>query len=267
VFHRVDLDPPLALPADPYAVCDTRMCSGLEKEGHKVGTVEHLMSALAGLGIDNLHVDIDAPEIPILDGSSGPFVFLLQSAGIEEQPAAKKFLRVKKAVEYREGDKWVRLEPHDGFRLTFSIVFDHPAIDATSTSVTIDFAEHSYIRDVARARTFGFMQDVDMMRAHGLALGGSLDNAIVMDEYRVLNADGLRYADEFVKHKVLDAIGDLYLCGHPLLAAYSAHKAGHALNNQILRVLLEDASAWEIVSFDKEVPTAVEHQFAAAPAV
>lgn len=267
VFHRVDLDPPLALPADPYAVCDTRMCSGLEKEGQKVGTVEHLMSALAGLGIDNLHVDIDAPEIPILDGSSGPFVFLLQSAGIEEQPAAKKFLRVTKAVEYREGDKWVRLEPYDGFRLTFSIVFDHPAIDATSTSVTIDFAEHSYIRDVARARTFGFMQDVDMMRAHGLALGGSLDNAIVMDEYRVLNADGLRYVDEFVKHKVLDAIGDLYLCGHPLLAAYSAHKAGHALNNQILRVLLEDASAWEIVSFDKEAPTAVEHQFAAAPAV
>jgi UDP-3-O-[3-hydroxymyristoyl] N-acetylglucosamine deacetylase len=267
VFHRVDLDPPLALPADPYAVCDTRMCSGLEKEGQKVGTVEHLMSALAGLGIDNLHVDIDAPEIPILDGSSGPFVFLLQSAGIEEQPAAKKFLRVTKAVEYREGDKWVRLEPYDGFRLTFSIVFDHPAIDATSTSVTIDFAEHSYIRDVARARTFGFMQDVDVMRAHGLALGGSLDNAIVMDEYRVLNADGLRYVDEFVKHKVLDAIGDLYLCGHPLLAAYSAHKAGHALNNQVLRVLLEDASAWEVVSFDREAPTAVEHQFAAAPAV
>ncbi|NLF52831.1 MAG: UDP-3-O-acyl-N-acetylglucosamine deacetylase [Thauera phenolivorans] len=264
VFHRVDLDPPLSMPADPYAVCDTRMCSGLEKDGQKVGTVEHLMSALAGLGIDNLHVEVDAPEIPILDGSSGPFVFLLQSAGIEEQPAAKKFLRVTKAVEYREGDKWVRLEPYDGFRLTFSIVFDHPAIDATSTSVTIDFAEHSYVRDVARARTFGFMQDVDMMRAHGLALGGSMDNAIVMDEYRVLNADGLRYADEFVKHKVLDAIGDLYLCGHPLLAAYSAHKAGHALNNQILRVLLEDASAWEIVTFDDKAPSAVEHQFAAA---
>ncbi len=264
VFHRVDLDPPLAMPADPYAVCDTRMCSGLEKEGHKVGTVEHLMSALAGLGIDNLHVEVDAPEIPILDGSSGPFVFLLQSAGIEEQPAAKKFLRVTRPVEYREGDKWVRLEPYDGFRLTFSIVFDHPAIDATSTSVTIDFAEHSYIRDVARARTFGFMQDVEMMRAHGLALGGSLDNAIVMDEYRVLNADGLRYDDEFVKHKVLDAIGDLYLCGHPLLAAYSAHKAGHALNNQILRVLLEDASAWEIVTFDDKAPSAVEHQFAVA---
>lgn len=264
IFHRVDLDPPLELPADPYAVCDTRMCSGLEKGGEKVGTVEHLMSALAGLGIDNLHVDVDAPEIPILDGSSGPFVFLLQSAGIEEQAAAKKFLRVKKAVEYREGDKWVRLEPYDGFRLTFSIVFNHPAIDSTSTSVTVDFAEHSYVRDVARARTFGFMQDVESMRAIGLALGGSLDNAIVMDEYRVLNADGLRYVDEFVKHKVLDAIGDLYLCGHPLLAAYSAHKAGHALNNQVLRVLLEDQDAWEVVSFEQDAatPPAVAHQFA-----
>lgn len=264
VFHRVDLDPPLDLPADPYAVCDTRMCSGLEKGGEKVGTVEHLMSALAGLGIDNLHVDVDAPEIPILDGSSGPFVFLLQSVGIEEQSAPKRFMRVKKAVEYREGDKWVRLEPYDGFKLQFSIVFNHPAIDSTSTSVTVDFAEHSYIRDVARARTFGFMQEVEYMRANGLALGGSLDNAIVMDEYRVLNADGLRYVDEFVKHKVLDAIGDLYLCGHPLLAAYSAHKAGHALNNQVLRALLEDESAWEIVTFDKlaTTPAAVIHQFA-----
>jgi UDP-3-O-[3-hydroxymyristoyl] N-acetylglucosamine deacetylase len=268
VFHRVDLDPVVDLPADPYSVCDTRMCSGLERDGAKVGTVEHLMSALAGLGIDNLHVDVDAPEIPILDGSSGPFVFLLQSAGIEEQNAAKRFLRVKKAVEFREGDKWVRLEPYDGFRLTFSIVFNHPAIDKTSTSVTVDFAEHSYVRDVARARTFGFMQDVDSMRANGLALGGSLDNAIVMDEYRVLNADGLRYFDEFVKHKVLDAIGDLYLCGHPLLASYNAHKAGHALNNQILRVLLEDPSAWEIVTFEQpaSTPPAVSHQFDLAPA-
>ena len=240
------------------------MCSGLEKGGHKVGTVEHLMSALAGLGIDNLHVEVDAPEIPILDGSSAPFVFLLQSAGIEEQKAPKKFLRVKKAVEYVEGDKWVKLEPYDGFRLSFSIVFNHPAIDSTSTQVTIDFAEQSYVRDVARARTFGFMQDVEFMRANGLALGGSLENAIVMDEYRVLNAEGLRYADEFVKHKVLDAIGDLYLCGHPLLAAYSAHKAGHALNNQILRVLLEDREAWEIVTFDQaaSTPAAVAHQFA-----
>lgn len=268
VFHRVDVTPPVDLPADPYSVCDTRMCSGLEREGAKVGTVEHLMSALAGLGIDNLHVDVDAPEIPILDGSAGPFVFLLQSAGIEEQKAPKRFLRVKKAVEYREDDKWVRLEPYDGFRLTFSIVFNHPAIEKTSTSVTVDFAEQSYVRDVARARTFGFMQDVDMMRANGLALGGSLDNAIVMDEYRVLNADGLRYVDEFVKHKVLDAIGDLYLCGHPLLAAYSAHKAGHALNNQILRVLLEDRSAWEIVTFEKSAstPAAVTHQFELVPA-
>ena len=254
VFHRVDHNPPIDLPADPYAVCDTRMCSGLEKDGYKIGTVEHLMSALAGLGIDNLHVEVDAPEIPILDGSAGPFVFLLQSAGIAEQAAPKKFLRVKKTVEYHEGDKWVRLSPYDGYRLQFSIVFDHPAIDATANEVTIDFAEHSYVRDVSRARTFGFMQEVEFMRTNGLALGGSLDNAIVMDEYRVLNADGLRYADEFVKHKVLDAIGDLYLCGHPLLAAYSAFKAGHALNNRLLRVLLEDATAWEIVSFDEKMP-------------
>ncbi len=266
VFRRVDLDPPLDLPADPYGVCDTRMCSGLEKGGHKVGTVEHLMSALAGLGIDNLYVDVDAPEIPILDGSAAPFVFLLQSAGIEEQPRPKRFMRVKKAVEYREGDKWVRLEPYDGFRLDFSIVFNHPAIDHAGSSVMVDFARHSYVRDVSRARTFGFMQEVEFMRASGLALGGSLDNAIVMDEYRVLNADGLRYADEFARHKVLDAIGDLYLCGHPLLAAYSAHKAGHALNNQILRVLLEDRSAWEVVSFgqDTAVPAAVARQFAPA---
>ncbi|MBX3680424.1 UDP-3-O-acyl-N-acetylglucosamine deacetylase [Cognatazoarcus halotolerans] len=263
VFRRVDLDPPVDLPADPYSVVDTRMCSGLQQGAAKVGTVEHLMSALAGLGIDNLYVDVDAEEIPILDGSAGPFVFLLQSAGIEEQKAPKKFMRVKKTVEYREDDKWVRLDPHDGFKLEFSIVFNHPAIDKTGTSVVVDFAEQAYVRDVARARTFGFMQDVEFMRSNGLALGGSLDNAIVMDEYRVLNSDGLRYADEFVKHKVLDAIGDLYLCGHPLLAAYSAHKAGHALNNQILRVLLEDRSAWEIVSFesDKATPPAVARLF------
>ncbi len=255
VFRRVDLDPPVDLPCDPYAVVDTRMCSGLQQGEAKIGTVEHLMSALSGLGIDNLYVDVDAPEIPILDGSAGPFVFLLQSAGIEEQPVAKRFLRVKKAVEYVEGDKWVRLEPYDGFRLSFAIHFNHPAIDRTGTSVTIDFAEHAYVRDVARARTFGFMQEVEYLRDNGLAQGGSLDNAIVMDEYRVLNGDGLRYADEFVKHKVLDAIGDLYLCGHPLLAAYSANKAGHALNNQILRVLLENESAWEIVSFDQAAST------------
>lgn len=266
VFHRVDCEPPVSLPADPYAVCDTRMCSGLESGGVKVGTVEHLMSALAGLGIDNLHVDVDAPEIPILDGSSAPFVFLIRSAGVEEQNAPKRFLRVRKEVEYKEGDKWVRLAPHDGFKLDFSIEFNHPAIDSTATRVSVDFARHSYERDVARARTFGFMQDVEFMQANGLALGGSLGNAIVMDEYRVLNADGLRYADEFVKHKVLDAIGDLYLCGHPLLAAYSAHKGGHALNNQILRVLLEDRSAWEVVTFEQaaQTPVGVSRQFAPA---
>lgn len=269
VFHRVDLDPPVSMQADPYAVCDTRMCSGLQHSaGAKVGTVEHLMSALAGLGIDNLHVDVDAPELPILDGSSAPFVFLLRSAGLEVQSSPKRFLRVKKAVEVHDGDKWVRLEPHEGFRLDFSIVFNHPAIDGTATRVSIDFAEQSYERDVSRARTFGFMQDVEFMRANGLALGGSLGNAIVMDEYRVLNAEGLRYADEFVKHKVLDAIGDLYLCGHPLLAAYSAHKAGHAMNNQVLRALLEDRSAWEIVTFEEQArtPAAVQRQFALAPA-
>lgn len=268
VFHRVDLQPALRLPADPYAVCDTRMCSGLERDGHKVGTVEHLMSALAGLGIDNLDVEVDAPEIPILDGSAAPFVYLLESGGIVEQDAAKKFLRVRKPVEYHEDDKWVRLEPYEGFRLSFSIVFNHPAIDSTATQVTVDFARDDYAYDVARARTFGFMQDVEFMQANGLALGGSLENAIVMDEYRVLNDEGLRYGDEFVKHKVLDAIGDLYLCGHPLLAAYSAHKAGHALNNQILRVLLEDPEAWELVSFEApgSSPQALSHQYARPPA-
>ena len=251
VFHRVDLDPVVDLPADPYAVCDTRMCSGLQRQGAKVNTVEHLMSALAGLGIDNAHIDVDAAEIPILDGSAGPFVFLIQSAGIEEQKAPKRFLRVLKPVEYVEGDKWVRLEPYDGFKLSFSILFNHPAIDSTGTSVVVDFAEHSYVREVARARTFGFMQDVEALRDQGLALGGSLENAIVMDEYRVLNSDGLRYADEFVKHKILDAIGDLYLAGHPLLGAFAAHKSGHALNNLLLRALLADASAWEFASFQR----------------
>jgi UDP-3-O-[3-hydroxymyristoyl] N-acetylglucosamine deacetylase len=252
VFRRVDLDPPVDLPASPYSVVDTRLCSGLQNGTAKIGTVEHLMSALSGLGVDNAYVDVDGPEIPILDGSSAPFVFLIQSAGIEVQNAPKRFLRVKKAVEYREGDKWVKLEPHDGFKLTFSIHFNHPAIDRTGTEVSVDFSEQSYAREIARARTFGFMHEVEYMRDNGLARGGSLDNAIVMDEYRVLNADGLRYADEFVKHKVLDAIGDLFLAGHPLLAAYSAHKSGHALNNQILRVLLEDKTAWEIVTFEED---------------
>jgi UDP-3-O-[3-hydroxymyristoyl] N-acetylglucosamine deacetylase len=259
VFRRVDLDPPIDLRADPMMVGDTRMASCLEKDGVKIGTVEHVMSALAGLGIDNLYIDVDAAEIPIMDGSASTFVFLLKSAGIEEQPAAKRFLRVRKTVEVRDGDKWAKFEPYDGFRLSFSIVFNHPAVDQTGTSTTFDFAEHSYVREVARARTFGFMQDVEMLRENGLALGGSLDNAIVMDEYRVLNTDGLRYADEFVKHKVLDAIGDLYLAGHPLLASFSAHKSGHALNNVLLRKLLADASAWELVTFEQpgQTPPAI----------
>ena len=263
VFHRVDLTPVVDMKADPYAVGDTRMASCLEKDGAKLGTVEHLMSALAGLGIDNLHVDVDAEEIPILDGSASPFVFLLQSAGIEEQNAAKRFLRVKKTVEIRDGDKWARLSPYEGFRLEFSIQFNHPAVDRSGTKVAVDFADQSYIRDISRARTFGFTQDVEAMRSQGLALGGSLENAIVMDEYRVLNADGLRVPDEFVRHKVLDAIGDLYLVGAPLLALFCAHKSGHALNNRLLRALLADADAWEWASFElpETTPARVAHLY------
>lgn len=255
VFHRVDLNPVVDIKADPFAVGDTRMASCLEKDGAKLGTVEHLMSALAGLGIDNVHVDVDAEEIPILDGSAAPFVFLLQSAGIEEQSAPKRFMRVKKVVEVKDGDKWARLSPYDGFRLEFSIQFNHPAVDKSGTQVAVDFADQSYIRNIARARTFGFTQDVEAMQAQGLALGGSLENAIVMDEYRVLNAEGLRVPDEFVRHKVLDAVGDLYLVGAPLLATFSAHKSGHALNNKLLRALLADATAWEWATFEQSATT------------
>jgi UDP-3-O-[3-hydroxymyristoyl] N-acetylglucosamine deacetylase len=251
VFRRIDLASPVEIRAEPYAVGDTRLSSCLEKDGVRISTVEHLMSALAGLGIDNAYVDVTAPEVPIMDGSAGPFVFLLQSAGIEEQNAPKQFIRILHPVEVREGDKWVRLEPHNGFKLTLGIDFEHPVFDRTRKSVCIDFATTSYIREVSRARTFGFMQDVESMRAQGLALGGSLDNAIVMDEYRVLNTDGLRYDDEFVKHKVLDAIGDLYLLGHPLIGAFSGYKSGHALNNRLLRRLLEERLAWEFVSFER----------------
>lgn len=252
VFRRVDREQPVDIRADPYAVGDTRLSSCLEKNGVRVSTVEHLMSALAGLGIDNAYVDLTAAEVPIMDGSAGPFVFLLQSAGIEEQPVAKKFIRVLKTLELRHGDKWVRFEPYNGFRVDFRIEFDHPVFSEANRRVVVDFATTSYVKEVARARTFGFMQDVENMRAQGLALGGSLDNAIVMDEYRVLNSDGLRYDDEFVKHKVLDAIGDLYLLGHPLVGSFSAYKSGHALNNQLLRSLVEDASAWEFVTFNRQ---------------
>ncbi|HUF82133.1 MAG TPA: UDP-3-O-acyl-N-acetylglucosamine deacetylase [Burkholderiales bacterium] len=251
VFRRIDLSPPVAIKGEPYAVGDTRLSSSLEKGAAKVATVEHLMSALAGLGIDNAYVDLTAPEVPIMDGSAGPFVFLLQSAGIEEQDAPKKFIRILKPVEVRDGDKWARFEPHAGYKLTMSIDFAHPVFDRSRQTVTVDFSTTSYIKEVSRARTFGFMQDVETMRAQGLALGGSLDNAIVMDEYRVLNTDGLRYEDEFVKHKVLDAIGDLYLLGHSLIGAYAAHKTGHALNNRLLRRLVEDKPCWELVSFDR----------------
>jgi UDP-3-O-[3-hydroxymyristoyl] N-acetylglucosamine deacetylase len=272
VFRRTDLPEPVEIRAQAEQVGDTRMASTLIAPGSagadavKVATVEHLMSALAGLGIDNLYVDVTAAEIPILDGSAGSFVFLIQSVGVEEQSAAKRFIRVKQAVEVREGDKWARLDPHFGFKLAFSIDFGHPAIDATVQQVEVDFARESYLSAIARARTFGFMQDVEALRSHGLAQGGSLGNAIVMDEYRVLNSDGLRSDDEFVKHKILDAIGDLYLIGHPLLAAYSAHKSGHALNNLLLRALLADESAWEMVSFAqrREAPRLFELDWAGA---
>lgn len=250
VFRRVDLPEPVDIPAKAFLVGDTRMCSCLEKDGVKVGTIEHLMSALAGLGIDNAWIDIDAPEVPILDGSAAPFIFLIQSAGIEEQNAAKRFIRVTRTVEVSDGDKWARFEPYDGYKLAFSIVFNHPAIDKSAQNAELDFAEQSYVREISRARTFGFMQEVEYLRENGLALGGGLENAIVLDEFRVLNQDGLRYSDEFVKHKILDAIGDLYLVGHPLLAAYASHKGGHALNNQLARALLAQEDAWEFVSYD-----------------
>jgi UDP-3-O-[3-hydroxymyristoyl] N-acetylglucosamine deacetylase len=251
VFRRIDLAHPVDIRAQATAVTDTRLCSALEGGGAKVATVEHLMSALAGLGIDNLYVDLDGPEVPIMDGSAGPFVYLLQASGIQEQRAPKRFFRIRRPIEVRDGDKWARFEPYDGFRVSFSIVFDHPVFERSTQSLTVDFAETPYAKDVARARTFGFAQDVEALRNAGLALGGSLDNAVVLDEYRVLNSDGLRYADEFVKHKVLDAIGDLYLIGHPLIGAFSAHKSGHALNNQLLRATLAASDAWELATFER----------------
>ena len=251
VFRRVDLDPPVSFKADARLVHDTRMCTALECDGARVGTVEHLLSAIAGLGIDNLQIDLTASEVPIMDGSAAPFVFLLQSAGVLEQDARKRFIRVVKPIELHDGDKWVRLEPHSGFRITLSIDFAHPATRGSAGSVSIDFADQSYVRDVSRARTFGFMHEVEALRANGLALGGSLDNAIVMDEFRVLNHDGLRTPNELVTHKVLDAIGDLYLAGHPIIGAFTGHKSGHALNNRLVRALLDDPSSFEWASFDR----------------
>ena len=256
VFRRVDLPEPVDIPVSASAVTDTRLASTIANGGAKVHTIEHLMSACAGLGIDNLIVDITAEEVPILDGSAASFVYLLQSAGIELQKVPKRFIRILKPVEVREGEgrqlKWARLDPYHGYKLSFEIEFDHPAVNATGQRVEFDLGQGQYAREIARARTFGFTRDVEMMRSHGLALGGGLDNAIVLDDVKVLNADGLRYADEFVKHKILDAIGDLYIVGHPLLAAYSAFRSGHATNNQLLRALLAQPDAYEIVSFDRE---------------
>ncbi len=260
VFRRVDLPTPVDIPVNVHAVSDTRMATtispGGDPGGPKVQTIEHLLSACAGLGLDNLVIDITAEEVPILDGSAASFVFLLQSAGIALQPAPKRFLRVKKTVELHEGEgaalKWARLAPHHGYKLSFEIEFKHPALDATGQQVSFDFSSGQYRRDIARARTFGFTKDVELMRSRGLGLGGNMDNVIVVDDYRVLNAGGLRYDDEFVKHKILDAIGDMHVLGHPLLASYTAFKGGHALNNRLLRKLMADASAWELVSFDAE---------------
>ncbi len=254
VFRRVDLAQPVDIPISATAVTDTRLASTISNGGAKVFTVEHLMSACAGLGLDNLYIDITAEEVPILDGSASSFVFLLQSAGIVEQNAPKRFIRVLKPVEVREGEganvKWARLEPHHGYKLSFEIDFSHPAVDSTGQSVVFDMDTDVYTRDIARARTFGFTRDVEMLRANGLALGGGLDNAIVMDDYKVLNSDGLRYDDEFVKHKILDAMGDLYLIGKPLLASYVAFRSGHAMNNLLLRELLNHPEAYEVITFD-----------------
>jgi len=266
VFHRVDLSPVVKLKAEVHAVHDTRLSTCLEVAGARVATIEHLMSAFSGLGIDNAIVELNSSEIPIMDGSAGTFIFLIQSAGIMEQSAAKKFIRIKKMVEVKDGDKWVRFDPYNGYKLNFTINFPHPAFTNTKQQVTVDLGENSYIKEVSRARTFGFMQEVEYMRSQGLALGGNLDNAIVMDEYRILNPDGLRSDDEFVKHKVLDAIGDLYLLGHPLIGAFSGYKSGHALNNALLRALLADDQAWEFATFDKneEAPDFLRLQLQAA---
>ncbi|MHB1245436.1 MAG: UDP-3-O-acyl-N-acetylglucosamine deacetylase [Sulfuriferula sp.] len=267
VFRRIDLASPVDLPVSAELVGDTRLCSTLDNGQTSVATVEHLMSALAGLGVDNVYVDLDGPEVPIMDGSASSFVFLLQSAGIETQNVAKKFVRIKETVEVVEGDKWVRFEPFDGFKINFTIDFKHPVFEKSGQEITLDFANTSYIKEVSRARTFGFMQEVEWLRANGLALGGSLDNAIVMDEFRVLNNDGLRYEDEFVKHKVLDAIGDLYILGHPIIGAFNAYKSGHALNNRLLRTLLQAQSAWEYVSFEDEAHAPAGIQQLYAPAI
>ena len=254
IFRRVDLDPVIDIPASLENVCDTRLSTTLEYRGTRVSTVEHLMAAFAGLHIDNAVVELDSTEVPIMDGSAAVFVFLIQSAGIEMQSEAKRFIRIKDRIEVREGDKWARFEPYDGFRLSFSIDFDHPTMKSSAQHATVDLSKASFTKEVSRARTFGFLQDVEALREAGLARGGSLDNAIVLDDDRVINDDGLRYGDEFVKHKILDAIGDLYLLGHPLIGTFSAHKSGHGLNNGLLRELVDQTSCWETVTYDDSEP-------------
>jgi UDP-3-O-[3-hydroxymyristoyl] N-acetylglucosamine deacetylase len=254
-FRRVDLPEPVVIEARPENVGETTLSTTLVNGSVKISTVEHLLSAFAGLGIDNAYVDVSAPEVPIMDGSAGPFVFLIQSAGVEEQDAPKRFIRIKKPVQVEDGDKWARFDPYDGFKVSFTIDFDHPAFQKETQTATVDFSSTSFVKEVSRARTFGFMRDIEALRKKRLALGGSMDNAIVVDNYRILNEDGLRYADEFVKHKILDAIGDLYLLGHSLIGSFVGYKSGHGLNNQLLRELLRQTDAWEAVTFDEtELP-------------
>lgn len=253
VFRRIDLPQPVEIKAQAQLVGQTQLCTVLvDKNGVKIKTTEHLLAALAGLGVDNAYIDLSSEEVPIMDGSAGPFVFLIQSAGIEEQHAAKRFIRIKKTLQVTDGDKWARFEPYNGFKIGFTIDFKHPAFKKSAANAEIDFSTTSFVKEVSRARTFGFMKDIEYMRDRNLALGGSLDNAIVLDDYRVVNEDGLRYEDEFVKHKILDAIGDLYLMGHSIIGAYFAYKSGHGLNNQLLLALIADPSAWEEISFEDE---------------
>jgi UDP-3-O-[3-hydroxymyristoyl] N-acetylglucosamine deacetylase len=259
VFRRVDLDPPVDIPARATLVTETTLGTTLSLDDVGVSTVEHLLSAFAGLGIDNCFVELTAAEVPIMDGSAGPFVFLVQSAGIEAQPAPKRFVRVRRRVEVKDGDKWARFDPYEGFRVSFEIEFDHPVFHRHAQRATMDFSTTTFLKEVSRARTFGFMRDLETLRGRNLALGGTLDNAIVLDDYRILNEDGLRYEDEFVRHKILDAIGDLYLLGHTLIGEYTAHKSGHGLNNQLLRALLADAPAWEEVTFRDEAAAPISY--------
>jgi UDP-3-O-[3-hydroxymyristoyl] N-acetylglucosamine deacetylase len=259
VFRRIDLAEPVEILACPENVCDTRLSTTLGHGDVQVSTVEHLLSAMAGLGVDNAYVDISAPEVPIMDGSAGPFVFLIQSAGIEEQNVAKHYMRIKRRIRVEEGDKWAQFEPFEGFKVSFAIEFDHPVFNECTNEAAVDFSTTSFVKEVSRARTFGFMRDLERLRENNLARGGTLDNAIVVDDYRIVNEDGLRYEDEFVKHKILDAIGDLYLLGHSLIGAFSGYKSGHELNNVLLRTLLDDEKAWEMVTYDDIVDVPIKY--------